>query len=823
MTLSKVAERPRPYPVSCDTAAISLRLILWPVFLALALLALACQTEATPSTPTPAATTPPPTATASPSPTATVPPATATPIPTPTPTPRPTATPVPTPTPVPSPLANLEDGPLLEESDPAAARAIKALPWVMDGLEPAEGEDVELLIDFALAHPDVFSVLVSKPWIDDGISNEDSIINDLGEVANYSPAGAVEILQSGILDTTVVTRRSFIRYLSILAEADTEVFRVILQLPWLQGGIESHQQIIIRDLSSIAEAHPDLLASVAGLPILAAGDSETAQIFTDLRWVARNEWSLFSRAMQNETFRSALARDTAAVAENIEPIARFVDTQPELFEMVWTMPWLADGLGPDEWDVVVQIGSLGELVPENAGAILELLNVAAVGTSERAIVADLERMAKADPALVDLVLAMPRVSDGLEADELSVVARLAAFAELAPDHADQVAQLPFLETVEPEDGEYLATLEQKARTNSAGFRTIMDDPHLERTTERDVGEIENDLYWIRRYQQDGRSTTTAEQVSDLAFLETHDAVDVLAIESMRRLARNGDLAPILDHPALQDGIADAEAKIVTTLRGVNKYKPELIDTLLDPDQVLIEDRVIRLPRSGDVLLTIIRTRPGRAESMDLLEHAVRTVEEFMDVPMPTNYIAYLFEDAVEHTVSDVAGRHFGTHIASEPWVDQDGDRRARYAVGHIAHEVAHYYWRSDENWIDEGGADFMSIVSENARVGSPIEPDRNSREEFQNIQELVRWEEKEEPDDTHTCNYRLGQRFFLDMYHTIGEEAFRRGIRNYYLGEAEGLSGIKAAFQKDAITKIFNDVDTVIARWYYGTEPRNTE
>ncbi len=689
----------------------------------------------------------------------------------------------------------------------------------MDELEPAEGEDVELLIDFALAHPDVFSILVSRPWIDDGISNEDSIINDLGEVANYSPAGAVETLQSGILDTTGTTRFFLIRHLSILAEADTEVFRVVLQLPWLQDGIESHQQTIIRDLSSIAEAHPDHLASVAGLPTLAAGDSETAQIFTDLRRLARNEERLFSRAMQNETFRSALARDSATVAGNIEAIARFVDTQPELFEMVWTLPWLADGLGPGERDVVVQIGSLAELVPENAGAIVELLNVAALGASERAIVADLERVAKADPALVDLLLAMPWVSDGLEADDLFVVARLATFAELAPDHAVLVAQLPFLETAEPEDGEYLATLEQMARTNSAEFRTIMDDPHVERTTERDVGYIENRLYRIRRYQQDARSSTTAEQVSDLAFLETHDAVDALAIQSMRRLARNGELAPILDHPALQDGITDTEAKIVTTLRGVNKYKPELIDTLLDPDQVLIEDRVIRLPRSGDVLLTIIRTRPGRAESMDLLEHAVRTVEEFMDVPMPTNYIAYLFEDAV----GDVGGRNFGTHIASKPAYDTAGHQQVRNAGRHIAHEVVHYYWRGDENWIDEGGADLMSIVSENARVSSPIEPRRDSCEEFQNIQELVRWEEKEDPDDVHTCNYRLCQRFFLDMYHTIGEEVFRRGIRNYYLGEAEGLSGIKAAFQKDATTKIFNDVDTVIARWYYGTEPRNTE
>ena len=88
---------------------------------------------------------------------------------------------------------------------------------------------------------------------------------------------------------------------------------------------------------------------------------------------------------------------------------------------------------------------------------------------------------------------------------------------------------------------------------------------------------------------------------------------------------------VVDHPALNDGISDREAKLLASLGSpddVGRFDPESPHT--------IEERIIILPLAGEVELTIIRTDPerGYAGMMDDLEHSIRSQEDFMGVPFP---------------------------------------------------------------------------------------------------------------------------------------------------------------------------------------------
>ena len=131
-----------------------------------------------------------------------------------------------------------------------------------------------------------------------------------------------------------------------------------------------------------------------------------------------------------------------------------------------------------------------------------------------------------------------------------------------------------------------------------------------------------------------------------------------------------------------------------------------------------------LPLSGETQLTIQRSKPGAARSMDLLEHAVRTTEEFMGEPFPVRYVGILFKDAV-HAAEGSAGTNFGHVIAQRAKYDvDDGSWEARYLPSLTAHEIAHYYWGGDEEWIDEGAATFMEFIIENARTGAPLAADQ---------------------------------------------------------------------------------------------------
>ena len=104
--------------------------------------------------------------------------------------------------------------------------------------------------------------------------------------------------------------------------------------------------------------------------------------------------------------------------------------------------------------------------------------------------------------------------------------------------------------------------------------------------------------------------------------------------------------------------------------------------------------------------------------MDLLEHSVRAAERFMGASLPTNYVGLLYEDAVH---GSFAGTNFGTHIAILPKYDiDDGSHEAASAGSTVAHEVAHYYWSGNADWVDEGAAELMASIVDGARTGRPV-------------------------------------------------------------------------------------------------------
>ena len=180
----------------------------------------------------------------------------------------------------------------------------------------------------------------------------------------------------------------------------------------------------------------------------------------------------------------------------------------------------------------------------------------------------------------------------------------------------------------------------------------------------------------------------------MQFLASLESSDVAALESLAKLATLNarDFRRVMAHPTLIGGIYDDWGKVVATLYGVSETNPKLIDVLLNPDRVRLNTLAINLPRAGEVELAIIRTDRHMASpyGMDLLEHAVRNIEEFMAAPFPNGYVGLLFGEAV---LGGSAGTNYGTHMSILPEYDvDDGSYYAEYAGHIIAHEVAHYYW-----------------------------------------------------------------------------------------------------------------------------------
>ena len=411
------------------------------------------------------------------------------------------------------------------------------------------------------------------------------------------------------------------------------------------------------------------------------------------------------------------------------------------------------------------------------------------------------------PRSADRIKSLPWVADGVAEAERTSAVRLIATAVWWPDT----------------------------------FNALLSKPWLQDGITRDETTVIEYVYWItRQYRDEATRVQMSEAVVallDMPFLETVESPDATAVWDLYKIAQfdHNDFLSIMAHPNVADGITNQEAKVVTVLSSANRYKPASLPALLDgldgTGGVYLEERAIELDLSGDVHLTIIRVRDKDTPNMGRLEHAVRVVEEFIGEPLPTNYVAWYLDDAAR---SAGKGYHAGTHITSSLVYDiVDGDSKSRTPMQHIAHEVGHYYFRGNTHqWLDEGPAKFFESISERERVGRPVGYFKQYCVVSRTIAEQERLRNDiiagrtTPPDGWTHCDYYLGERFFVDLYLAIGEDAFRPGFRSLWLkSQAEDYSDdcegtdlsvchVEAAFKAGASDAVAAQVDEVLDRWY---------
>ena len=353
-----------------------------------------------------------------------------------------------------------------------------------------------------------------------------------------------------------------------------------------------------------------------------------------------------------------------------------------------------------------------------------------------------------------------------------------------------------------------------------------------------------------------RSETDALAIIGMPFLETFEPADAMAARSLRRLtwcddgqstfsrecsdSETGDqrvskkFRQAMSHPAISDGISDEEAKIVAMLNSASSFSTDILDSLLDPDTVTLEERTINLPYTGETQFTIIRIRPGAKRTMDLLERAVRTVEGFMGTQLAIGHVIFLAEDTSRNRVDIHLSGMSGQHEIFD--TDESSELRALHV---FAHESAHWYWFYDWNrhWVAEGLATFFqSLVRRQANVGPdetvvPIWPPHLPPCPIKdNIAELERLDI--EDGFISYCSDAFGERLFQDLWRTLGKSVVRQGLANLYLTARSGapvdgcesvrragMCQVAAAFKAAAPAEAAATVDKVIGRWYDNSEP----
>ena len=453
-----------------------------------------------------------------------------------------------------------------------------------------------------------------------------------------------------------------------------------------------------------------------------------------------------------------------------------------------------------------------------------------VTDDESRAVNSLQNILREDPTVVEALLGFPWLADGATEHESWAILHLWIISREDPAVAGSLLSFPWLvDDVTGNERNVVYYLREILLKDPDAFDALMEMPWLQDT----ITETEADtLNYLRRII--GRNADAAAALVGMPFLDSVEDRDMLALRSLYDIAARdaSGFSELMAHPKIKDGITDEETKIVAVLGAATyRYAPESAEVLLAETGVYIQERLIELPHTGETLLAVIRVEDKVTPRMDHFEHTVRSIERFMGEPFPINYLALLYYD----NQSRNANNNF-THLLLMAELDTvDGPD---WHAGVIAHETAHWYWRSSsegyqyQNWIAEGSAEFLRIISEHERVGRPLDPIQPPCGFFDSISELEEANPSREfipgkltPRD---CYYSLGERFFLDLYLALGDETFRTAYRTLYLryqqdDRADGCGGpplnvcrVEAVFKDGASAEVVAKVDKVIDHWYYG-------
>ena len=299
----------------------------------------------------------------------------------------------------------------------------------------------------------------------------------------------------------------------------------------------------------------------------------------------------------------------------------------------------------------------------------------------------------------------------------------------------------------------------------------------------------------------------------MPFLASVETDDVLAIRGMNKLASKGLLPALVEHPAFQDGITDDETTLIAAAGTLQD--PEEISLLLEPGYASIETVSRGTKLTPNLRISIVRTgtqsRPGTAGAV---RDAVEFVERSMQLPLPVDHVLVVLNEKA--VFGSFAGTNYGFAIGYLPKYEQrQGTFEWRSLQAGLVHEVAHYYWAGNEDWIDEGVA---NIIDYQYGIESGLSrgqlKTRRKGCDAHDLAMLSEWDPSKSSAQFR-CNYYLGQMLFQALLESMGAEEFLTKLRELYRlslaeQEADQVPGI------DAVRRVFSRHSDIITLYWSG-------
>ena len=635
------------------------------------------------------------------------------------------------------------------------ASAITSLVWVADGIDDAERQAVQGLVDIeVLFGMDSAPAMVNKPWVANGLDEHElTVIETLARLAERAEESAKQILTMAFLATLEPSDADTVGMLAGLAGRDRTLFNAVVGRPWIEDGVDKGEAVLLEKLESLANTK-----RAATLWITTFVDSTGPNSALDKALVDRYDVDESGGVEHAEALLAV--RDYADAEINDDQFAHIVALYaftealiqtPQLMDLVMATGWYQDGIDDDNY-------------VQESHAISML------------------RMIYYNPELTDRISKWRWLFDEtLTSQEYRALRSLSSIIEQAPKLAHLLVSTPWLaDDINKWEAMTMSSFRSLTEQNQVDFALeLVTAPWvMDGVKRREYGDGIYSLETIVS-SQDAKSANHQLGVQFLHMVPYPPSVlDLQFIAAMSKLIDgNPDVYSLLSkEPWFLDGLDLTERAYLIATTSTNK-----IESLFDP--YTAETKVIELPLAGPVNLLVVGHDEFNAQhTLEALERAVQGSEELLQIPFPVKNVL-LYKGRVR------------TRFVSYKILT------ASTSESIIAHEVGHYYFRFSPQWLNEGGANLVkAYIINSGNLPTPVYPDYCASKGLKKLQDL---NELGSGPLWSSCRYSMGQHFLLILRNAMGEEAWTSAFRAYYLTRFRAFQGLSDASADRDLDELF--------------------
>jgi len=255
----------------------------------------------------------------------------------------------------------------LERERPGSLRQILSHPRLLAGITDDHLPFIHLLF-LRIRDPRAAATIEALPWVQDG----------LGRPTNrgYSSASHPSVFEEGA-----------IKSLARLADKSHELLERLVGKPWMQDGLTYWELKAVEDFVDISGWDQSIAHQVLSMPFLETLEMEDAEVLDTLRTLFEDKAGL-RYVVSHPKLAGGIRNGQRAIVA----LVQLEWEKPDTAQLIWSLPWVADGIADSD--------THGVLV--------------------------LHRLARESTEAFQVVAAKPWIQDGLTAYEVSVIRDIAA-------------------------------------------------------------------------------------------------------------------------------------------------------------------------------------------------------------------------------------------------------------------------------------------------------------------------------------------------------------------------------------------------------------